>query len=105
MGSQLPAGGQGGLTPETLAALQQMGGMQAMPSPQPQVQPPAVPLPNIQPSPAPAAQPGGIAGVLSGLWNYFMGGTSAKDLAAPQQGGALTPEELQRRRRLMSGQQ
>jgi hypothetical protein len=96
MGSQLPAGGQGGLTPETLAALQQMGGMAAMPQAQaPPVQMPAVPLPNVQPQP----QGGFMSSIADMIGKLFLGGTSAKELAAPPQaGGALSPMELQQQR-------
>lgn len=111
MGSPAPAQG---MTDEQIAALlnqvkqnQAADPSLAAPMPTnvaPPVQMPAVPLPNVSPSPAPAPAPGGISGFLQSLFGSLLGGTSAKELAAPEQGGALTPEELQRRRRQMTGQ-
>jgi hypothetical protein len=65
----------------------------------PPVQAPAVPLPNVQPAAAPAAEPGFLQGLASMIGNWFMSGTSAKDLAGPQQPQtALSPLELQQQR-------
>lgn len=97
MGMGSPAPAAGGLTPETLAALRQMGidpNNAAATAPAPPVQPPAVPLPNVAPEPAP--QEGFLSGLAKMLSGLFMGGTSAQELAGPQ--APLTPEELQRRR-------
>jgi len=105
MGSPAPAQG---MTDEQIAALLNQVKQNQAADPtlaaQPQVQMPAVPLPSVPAAPAPAA-PGGIAGFLSNLFGSFLGGTSAKELAAPaQQGGQLTPEQLQQRRRQLTGQ-
>ena len=103
MGSQMPAGGQGGLSPETLRAMQELGiNPQASPSPTPQTMPQVGPAPS--PVPMPQVEPQGISGFLQNLFSRFLGGTSAKELAAPQQ-QVLTPEELQRRRQMMGGGQ
>jgi hypothetical protein len=101
MGSQLPAGGQGGLTPEALAAMQQLGitpqGGQAPP------------LPQVITPPAPAAaQPGFLSQLASMLGNYFMKGTDAATLAgAVPQAPVKTPEqqaaELAARNQALSG--
>ena len=107
MGSPAPAQG---MTDEQIAALlnqvkQNQAADPSLAAPAPAVTMPAVPLPSVSPSPAPAPAAGGISGFLQSLFGSLMGGTSAKELAAPaQQGGALTPEELQRRRRQMTGQ-
>jgi hypothetical protein len=64
----------------------------------------AAPSPAPSPSPVPAQaapdQQGMISRMLSGLSSLFMGGTSAKELAAgapQQQTGGITAEELWRR--------
>jgi hypothetical protein len=57
---------------------------------------PALP-PSPAPSPSPApGQTGFIAGLLQAMKDKFMGGTSAKELAAPvpPQTGTISPEEL-----------
>ena len=115
MGSQLPAGGQGGLTPEALAAIQAMGGMQAMPyapagpsdiqpmpNPVPGVGMPPMPLPNAPATQLPqgaAGQSGILAGILKNLFGGLMGGTDAKSLSAgvPQAPPPSTYELQQQR--------
>jgi len=79
--TSLPQGGVGSMSNEELAALaaslqQQNPQPAASPSPSP-----AAPAPSPSPSPAPA-QPN--PGLIQGLINWFLGGTSAKDLAGQQ---------------------
>ncbi len=93
MGSQLPAGGQGGLTPEALEAIRQLG-MQAQ-----------APQPVATPTPAPApAQPQG-QGWMNWLMSLFA--PSTKSLAGPQPAMTAppTPEELQRRQQQFAAPQ
>ena len=111
MGQQVPPGG--GMTQEQIdALLQQVQQNQAsgvmpppaavMPPPAAPIQPPAVPLPNVAPEAAP--QGGFLSSIANMIGNLFTSGTSAAELAGPQ-APPITPEELQRRRRLMQGQQ
>ena len=67
--------------------------------PQPPATPAPGPTPTPTPSPSPPVAPAEEPGILESIFNYLLKGTSANELKDDsQEGGALSPEELERRR-------